>query len=93
MDGIDIVVYSTPNCKYCKEAKEFLADQGFYYEEYNVAEDSEARSEMIELSGQLGVPVLTINGTVFVGFDAQAVNDELDRLTDGDLPFDDEDNI
>lgn len=90
---MEIVVYSTPNCKYCKEAKEFLAEQGFDYEERNVAQDSEARSEMIELSGQLGVPVITINGTVLVGFDPQAISDELDRQTDGDLPFDDDEEL
>lgn len=77
---MDVVIYSTPKCKYCAEAKRFFEDIGVEYQEINVAEDSEKRAEMVEISGQMGVPVITINGAVFVGFDEQDLQDEIDSL-------------
>lgn len=68
-----ITIYSTPTCTYCKMAKEFLTEHNIGYEEFNVAADLEKRKEMIEKSGQLGVPVIDIDGNVFVGFDKSAI--------------------
>ncbi|MEK7636535.1 MAG: glutaredoxin domain-containing protein [Patescibacteria group bacterium] len=64
-----IKIYTTPTCVYCKMAKEFFAKNNVQYEEVNVAVDATAREEMIQKSGQLGVPVIDINGTITVGFD------------------------
>jgi glutaredoxin 3 len=64
-----IKIYSTPSCVYCKMAKEFLGERGIEYTDYNVAEDVEKRNEMIERSGQMGVPVIDIDGQIIVGFD------------------------
>ena len=63
-----IIIYSTPTCVYCKMTKEFLQKNGVAYEEFNVAEDDKARDEMIQKSHQLGVPVIDIDGEIFVGF-------------------------
>ncbi|MFO8016364.1 MAG: glutaredoxin family protein [Candidatus Woesearchaeota archaeon] len=70
-------IYSTPTCPYCNMAKEFFKENGVEYEEFNVAEDENARNEMVERSGQMGVPVIDINGTVIVGFDKEKVKEEL----------------
>jgi len=59
-------------------AKEFFKANNLAWEEFNVAEDDEAREEMIKKSGQLGVPVIDVDGQIFIGFDkkglAQALN-------------------
>ncbi len=69
MENKKIIVYSTPTCVYCKMAKSFFDANGVEYEDKNVASDTIAREEMLKKSGQMGVPVLDINGTIVVGFD------------------------
>lgn len=64
-----ITIYSTPTCTYCKMAKEFLKEHNIPFEEFNVAADIAKRKEMIEKSGQMGVPVIDVDGDVMVGFD------------------------
>lgn len=63
-----VKIYSTPTCVYCKMTKEFFKKNNIQYQEYNVAEDEKAREEMVEKSHQLGVPVIDVDGEVFVGF-------------------------
>ena len=63
------VIYSTPSCVYCKMTKAFLEEKGIEFEEKDVASDEEARKEMLEISGQMGVPVTVINDSVVIGFD------------------------
>ncbi|KKQ77945.1 MAG: NrdH-redoxin [Candidatus Zambryskibacteria bacterium RIFCSPLOWO2_01_FULL_39_39] len=65
----DVIIYSTPTCHYCHLAKEFFKEQGIAYTEYDVLTDLEKRKEMVDKSGQLGVPVISIDGKVVVGFD------------------------
>ena len=72
-----IIVYSTPTCVYCKMAKEYFTSKGLAYTEYNVAEDDAKRDEMVTKSGQLGVPVLDIGGTILVGFNKNEVDKAL----------------
>jgi glutaredoxin-like YruB-family protein len=64
-----VVVYTTPTCGYCYQAKQFLSRQGIPFVEKNVAMDRNAAAEMVRLSGQQGVPVITVDGQVVVGFD------------------------
>lgn len=63
-----VSVYSTPTCPYCNQAKEYLKQKGVDFVEYNVASDLEARNLMVQKSGQLGVPVIDINGEIVIGF-------------------------
>ena len=63
-----ITIYSTPVCHYCNLAKEFFAANNIAYTEYNVAVDADKRKEMVELTGQLGVPVIRVGDDVSVGF-------------------------
>lgn len=72
-----ITVYSTPTCPYCVMAKEYLKSKGFKYEDVDVAHDRARAQEMIEKSGQMGVPVLDIDGNVIVGFDKEAIDKSL----------------
>jgi glutaredoxin 3 len=65
----NITIYSTPTCHFCQMTKEFLTEHNIPYTEYNVAADMERRQEMIEKSGQMGVPVITIGDDLIVGFD------------------------
>ncbi len=76
---MDIKIYTTESCGYCKKAKEFFKERGLEYEEYNVGDDIEKRHEMIMKSGQLSVPVITIGKEVIVGFD----RDKFNKLFDG----------
>ncbi len=63
------IVYSTPSCVYCGLAKDFLTKNKINVTEYNVATDLTKRKEMIDKTGQMGVPVIEIDGQVVVGFD------------------------
>ena len=69
-----VVVYSTPTCPYCKRAKDYLSRKGISYIEHNVAQDRDAAKEMIQKSGQMGVPVITIDGEVVIGFNQIALD-------------------
>lgn len=65
---MNVVVYTTPTCGYCYQAKEFLSRQGVPFIEKNVAADRQAAMEMVRESGQQGVPVITVDGQVVIGF-------------------------
>jgi len=69
-----IKIYSTPTCPYCVTLKEFLREKSIEFEDVNVAEDREAREEMIHKSGQMGVPVVDIDGEIVIGFDKQKIS-------------------
>ena len=64
-----VKVYSTPTCPWCKRTKQFLDDNKIAYENLDVASDKAARDEMVTKSGQMGVPVIDIDGEITVGFD------------------------
>ncbi len=65
---MDVIVYTTPTCAYCYQAKELLSRQKVPFVEKNVAADRRAAMEMVQVSGQQGVPVITMDGQVVVGF-------------------------
>ncbi|RLC35248.1 MAG: NrdH-redoxin [Candidatus Nealsonbacteria bacterium] len=69
-----VKVYSTPTCPYCVTVKEFLKEHNIDFEDVNVAEDLVAREEMIKKSGQMGVPVVDIDGQIVVGFDKEKIS-------------------
>jgi len=64
-----VIVYSTPTCPYCVMAKQFLKGNNIEFEDVDVSVDEARAQEMIQKSGQMGVPVLDVNGTIIVGFD------------------------
>ena len=65
----NVTIYSTSTCHFCAEAKKFMTAHGVKYTEHNVATDLERRKEMVDKSGQLGVPVIDIEGKIMVGFE------------------------
>jgi glutaredoxin 3 len=65
----NVTIYTTPTCHFCKMAKDFFDEKGVQYTSHDVAADAQKRAEMIELTGQLGVPVIVIGDEVLVGFD------------------------
>ncbi|MFA5840790.1 MAG: Uxx-star family glutaredoxin-like (seleno)protein [Candidatus Paceibacterota bacterium] len=65
----NVTIYSTPTCHYCHMAKDFFTANSIVYTEYDVASDLEKRKEMMEKSGQMGVPVIVIGDELTVGFD------------------------
>ncbi|MCX8147008.1 MAG: glutaredoxin family protein [Candidatus Woesearchaeota archaeon] len=72
-----VIVYSTPICPYCTLAKNFLKDNKIEFEDKNVAEDMNAREEMLKKSGQMGVPVIDINGKVIIGYNREEIKKAL----------------
>ncbi|MEN6521924.1 MAG: glutaredoxin domain-containing protein [Armatimonadota bacterium] len=73
----NIVIYSTPNCPYCHQAKRYLAEKGISFAEKDVATDIDARNEMVQKSGQLGVPVIEVNGSIIIGFNRPKLDELL----------------
>ena len=64
-----VTIYSTPTCHFCSLAKDYFKENNIPFDAFDVASDLERRREMVEKSGQLGVPVILIDGEVIVGFD------------------------
>ena len=73
-----VTIYSTPSCHFCQMAKEFFAANGVEYTNYDVASDTDKRQEMIDMTGQMGVPVIRIEDDVVVGFDEAKVKELLE---------------
>jgi len=72
-----VTIYSTPVCHFCQAAKEFFKENNVEYTEFDVAADAEKREEMIEMTGQMGVPVIRIGEDVVIGFDEGKVKELL----------------
>lgn len=74
----EVKVYSTESCPWCHKVKDFLKENNIEFEDFNVGEDQNAAKEMVEKSGQTGVPVVDIDGKIIIGFDEEAIKKELD---------------
>jgi glutaredoxin-like YruB-family protein len=72
-----VKVYSTQTCPWCKKVKEFLTEKKVEFEDIDVGADQEASKEMVDKSGQMGVPVIDIDGKIIVGFDKEALEKAL----------------
>lgn len=71
-----IVVFSTPNCGWCRKLKDYLREKGFRFKEIDVSKDQKAAQDVVRKTGQMGVPVTLINSRPIVGFNKT----EIDRL-------------
>jgi len=69
----NVTIYSTPTCHFCHAAKEFFKEHNIAFTDYNVSEDATKRDEMIQKSGQMGVPVIFIDSDMVTGFDESRV--------------------
>jgi glutaredoxin 3 len=73
----EVKVFSTPTCPYCVKAKDWLKENNVEFKDINVAEDAQARQEMVDKSGQMGVPVIMIDEEIIVGYDVSAMKKAL----------------
>ncbi len=73
----EIKVYSTPTCPYCLRLKDHLKASNISFESIDVSENEAGLSEMVKLSGQMGVPVISIDGEVIIGFDKEKIDKKL----------------
>ena len=64
-----VSIYTTTTCHFCHDTKEFFKKNNISFEEFNVGTDLAKRKEMVDKSGQLGVPVITVDDEVIVGYD------------------------
>lgn len=74
---MEVKIFSTPTCPYCKKAKAYLDEKGIKYQNVDISENPGAVEEMVSLSGQMGVPVIIIDDNVIVGFDREALDNAL----------------
>ncbi|HAW87037.1 MAG TPA: NrdH-redoxin [Spirochaetaceae bacterium] len=66
---MSVALYSTPSCSYCRLAKDWLAQRNIRFEEYDISRDSRRAEEVVRKSGQMGVPVIDVDGKdLIVGF-------------------------
>jgi len=72
-----VIIYSTPTCPYCIRTKQFLKDNNVNFEDIDVSSNQEKAQEMIDKSGQMGVPVLDIEGDIITGFEKDAIKKSL----------------
>ena len=73
----NVKVYSTPTCPFCIRAKQFLKDSSVAFTDIDVSENEDKAQEMISKSGQMGVPVLDIDGQIIIGFDKDRIKEAL----------------
>jgi len=78
MSDKKIQIYTTPGCAYCHMAKEYFKSKSLEYEDIDVFKDVQKRQEMIQETGQMGVPVIKINGKIVIGFNKSKINELLD---------------
>ena len=76
---MEVTIYSTPVCHHCQHAKEYFAENNVEYTEHDVAADADKRQEMINMTGQMGVPVIRIGDDVVIGFDEDKVKELLGK--------------
>jgi glutaredoxin-like YruB-family protein len=72
-----VKVYSTPTCPFCIMAKKFLKDNNIEFEDIDVSRDIKSAREMVEKTGQMGVPVIEIDGEFVIGFDRNRIKELL----------------
>jgi glutaredoxin-like YruB-family protein len=73
-----VTIYSTPSCHFCHMAKDFFKEKGVAFEDFDVASNLEKRKEMMDKSGQMGVPVIIIEDQIVVGFNQPKIIELLD---------------
>ncbi len=73
-----VKIYSTPTCVYCRMAKDWFSQNKISFEEYDVYMDAEKRKEMMEKTGQMGVPVIMVDEEIIVGFDKKRLGELLE---------------
>lgn len=78
---MEIKIYITPTCPWCKKVKDWLKKKKIQFEERDVSESQNKsfRDELIEKSGQLGVPVIDIDGEIIIGFNEEKLKKAIEK--------------
>ena len=71
---MNVIIYSTPTWPWCTKVKDYLSSKNVSFEDYDVSKDKDKAVEMVQKSGQRGVPVLDIDGQIIVGFDKTGID-------------------
>ena len=79
-----VIVYSTPTCPYCHMVKDYLKQKNVEFKDVDVAADQAAGQEMVKKSGQMGVPVIDIDGKIIIGFNQEEIKKTLSSLDQGE---------
>ncbi len=74
-----VLVYSTQSCPYCTMVKDFLKDKKIDFEDIDVGTDHDKAEEMVKKSGQMGVPVIDIEGEIIIGFNKEKIEEALEK--------------
>jgi glutaredoxin 3 len=74
-----VTIYTTPSCMYCVKAKDYFKGNHIPFTEHNVARDLKRADEMVRKSGQMGVPVIDVNGRIIIGFNQGEIERALKR--------------
>ena len=74
---MEVTVYTTPSCSFCKMTKEFLEENNIKYKEIDVSMDEDAAREMVEKSERFSVPQIEIDGTIIIGFNKESLKEKL----------------
>lgn len=72
-----VIIYSTPTCVYCHSLMEYLKSKNIVYQDIDVSQDEKELEKMVAISGQMGVPVIEIEGNIVIGFDKEKVDELL----------------
>ena len=73
----NIIIYSTPTCPWCTRVKQFLQEKNVFFQDFDVSQNQDKAEEMVQKSGQMGVPVVDIDGEIIVGFDKERIEEVL----------------
>lgn len=76
---MSIVIYTTPTCGFCHQARQYLQGRGAPFVEIDVSQNPQAAMEMVRLTGQQGVPVIVIDGQVILGFNRPVIDQLLQQ--------------
>ena len=74
----NVTIYSTTTCHFCHAAKEFFKRNNIAFTDYDVSADQAKRSEMLEKSGQMAVPVIFVDDKMTVGFNESTLKQMLE---------------
>lgn len=72
-----VIVYTAKWCPWCQRVKDWLTKQKISFEEKDVDKDQKAAKEVVEKSGQTGIPIIDIDGKIIIGFDIAALKEAL----------------
>ncbi len=75
-----VIVYSTPQCPYCRMVKDYLEEKNISFDDFDISSDKKKRDQMVERSGQMGIPVIDFGKKVIIGFERKEIDSAIEEL-------------